>query len=97
MNKTKADEILRTREYTLILLKIGDVHLGYAVYQSTSRNRQVILEWYDSEGSVSAETLSTITDMYGCMFHKSVYLPVLEMKAFISKIEQFRKGDYDEI
>lgn len=32
MNKTKADEILRTREYTLILLKIDDVHLGYALH-----------------------------------------------------------------
>ena len=97
MNKDKANEILRTREYTLTLLKIDDVHLGYAVYQSESRNRQVILEWYDNEGSVRAETLSTITDAYGCVFHRPVYLPVLEMKAFISKIEQFKKGDYDEI
>ena len=92
---TKADRTLLDLGYVLVSLNAS---VGYAIYKNVDEDQLVTIEWgeIDDEEIIHSESITEYEDWFGQKQRYPIGLTLKEMKACISKIEQFRKGDYDE-
>ncbi|WP_288617743.1 hypothetical protein [uncultured Eubacterium sp.] len=88
---TKADRTLLDLGYVLVSL---DAPIESAIYKNVDEDQLVIIEW--GEEIIHSVSITEYKDWFGQKQRYPIGLTLKEMKAFISKIEQFRKGDYDE-